>query len=58
MMITSVTAQNIKAIPFDMNGMIFEPPGAPRADEQDQTIVPDALIQVLSELLDQFRAQR
>lgn len=35
-------------------GIIFEPPGGPRADEQDQTIQPEAVIHSLSELLDIF----
>jgi len=35
-------------------GIILEPPGGPRADEQDQTIQPDAVINSLSELLNIF----
>jgi putative hydrolase of the HAD superfamily len=35
-------------------GLIIEPPGQPRADEQDQTIQPDAVIHSLNELLDIF----
>jgi len=35
-------------------GIILEPPDKPRADEQDQTIKPDAVIHSLSELLDIF----
>jgi FMN phosphatase YigB (HAD superfamily) len=32
-------------------GIILEPPGGPRADEQDQTIQPEAVIRSLNELL-------
>jgi putative hydrolase of the HAD superfamily len=32
-------------------GIILEPPGGPRANEQDQTIQPDTVIHSLSELL-------
>ncbi len=35
-------------------GIIIEPSGEPRADEQDQTIQPDAVIHSLNELLDIF----
>jgi len=35
-------------------GIIIEPPGGPRPDEQDQTIQPDAIIHTLSELLGIF----
>jgi putative hydrolase of the HAD superfamily len=35
-------------------GIILEPPGGPRADEQDQTIQPDLVIHSLNELLDIF----
>jgi putative hydrolase of the HAD superfamily len=35
-------------------GIILEPPGGPRADEQDQTAQPEAVIHSLSELLDIF----
>jgi FMN phosphatase YigB (HAD superfamily) len=38
-------------------GIIIEPPGGPRADEQDQTIQPDAVIHSLSELLNIFPGQ-
>jgi putative hydrolase of the HAD superfamily len=35
-------------------GIIIEPSGVPRADEQDQTVMPDAVIYALSELLKIF----
>ena len=35
-------------------GIILEPPGGPRPDEQDQTIQPEAVIHSLDELLDIF----
>ena len=35
-------------------GIILEPPDGPRADEQDQTIQPEAVIHSLRELLDMF----
>jgi putative hydrolase of the HAD superfamily len=37
-------------------GLIIEPIGGPRTDAQDQTIMPDAVIHSLSELLDIFPA--
>jgi putative hydrolase of the HAD superfamily len=38
-------------------GIILEPPGGPRADEQDQIIAPDVVIHSLSELLNIFPAR-
>jgi putative hydrolase of the HAD superfamily len=38
-------------------GMIIEPPERPRPDEQDQTILPDAVIHSLGELLNLFPAR-
>jgi putative hydrolase of the HAD superfamily len=35
-------------------GIIIKPPSGPHTDEQDQTVVPDAVIHTLSELLDIF----
>jgi putative hydrolase of the HAD superfamily len=38
-------------------GIILEPPGEPRADAQDHTIAPDAVIHSLGQLLDIFPAR-